>query len=78
MANKTKRALCSESARKYLLERSAERYSVGGILQRTGLDVQTFPSPDGKKANLFASLGPKDIGGLMLAGHTAIGQDLIG
>ena len=43
---------------------------LAGILKPMGLDVQTFTSPDGKKANLFATLGPKDKGGLMLAGHT--------
>jgi acetylornithine deacetylase len=40
------------------------------ILQGIGLEVRTFPSPDGKKANVFATLGPRDVGGLMLAGHT--------
>jgi acetylornithine deacetylase len=43
---------------------------VADVLKQMGLDVQAFPSPDGKKVNLFATLGPRDVGGLMLAGHT--------
>lgn len=39
-------------------------------LKGIGLDVHVFPSPDGRKANVFATLGPRDLGGLMLAGHT--------
>ena len=33
------------------------------------LRVQTYASEDGRKANLYATLGPWDKGGLMLAGH---------
>ena len=43
---------------------------VSGLLLKLGFDVQTFASPDGRKANVFATLGPPDAGGLMLAGHT--------
>src|SRR3989304_2093308 len=38
-------------------------------LKRIGLRVEIFASEDGKKANVFATLGPVDRGGLMLSGH---------
>jgi len=48
-------------------------------LRALGLETARFASPDGAKANLFATLGPADAGGLMLAGHTDVvpveGQD---
>ncbi len=34
-----------------------------------GMEVEVFNDKDGAKANLFATLGPRDTGGLMLAGH---------
>ena len=44
-----------------------------------GAIVKIIPNEDGSKANLFATLGPKDIGGVMLSGHTDVvpvtGQD---
>lgn len=40
-----------------------------GVLKNLGMEVGTVASAEGKKANLFASLGPRDRGGLMLAGH---------
>ncbi|HEX7928592.1 MAG TPA: acetylornithine deacetylase, partial [bacterium] len=43
---------------------------VSDVLKKVGLDVQAFPSKDGKKVNVYATLGPKDVGGLMRAGHT--------
>lgn len=43
---------------------------IASLLSGMGLEVLTLPSPDGRKANLFATLGPRDTGGLMLAGHT--------
>ena len=48
-------------------------------LKTLGMAVEAFPSPDGRKANLLATLGPVDEGGLMLSGHTDVvpveGQD---
>ena len=38
-------------------------------LKGLGMEVLVNASPDGKKANLLATLGAKDVGGLMLAGH---------
>lgn len=38
-------------------------------LKALGLEVAIDTSEDGAKANLFATLGPRDVGGLMLAGH---------
>ncbi|MEE8397168.1 MAG: acetylornithine deacetylase [bacterium] len=40
-----------------------------GVLKNLGMEVGTVASAEGQKANLFASLGPRDRGGLMLAGH---------
>ena len=48
-------------------------------LKALGMDVLVNTSPDGTKANLLATLGPVDTGGLMLAGHMDVvpvaGQD---
>ena len=38
-------------------------------LKGLGMQVLTDASPDGRKANLLATLGAPDTGGLMLAGH---------
>ncbi len=38
-------------------------------LEALGLAVEVFPGEDGAKANLLATLGTPDVGGLMLAGH---------
>mgnify|MGYP005676837825 FL=1 len=44
-----------------------------------GASVKIIPNQDGSKANLFATLGPQDSGGVMLSGHTDVvpvaGQD---
>jgi acetylornithine deacetylase len=34
--------------------------------------VRLFKSPDGRKANLFATLGPRDRAGVLLSGHTDV------
>ncbi len=39
-------------------------------LKGLGLAPKMFPSPEGKHASVFATLGPADMGGLMLSGHT--------
>lgn len=41
-------------------------------LQALGAEVLLDTSEDGRKANLFATLGPRDTPGLMLAGHTDV------
>lgn len=41
-------------------------------LRAAGLEVERYASEDGRKANLLATLGPLDVGGLMLAGHTDV------
>lgn len=38
-------------------------------LKGAGLRTEAVPSVDGQKADLFATMGPVDQGGLMLAGH---------
>lgn len=39
-----------------------------------GLDVESrlVPSPDGQKANLYATIGPQVAGGVVLSGHTDV------
>ncbi len=37
-----------------------------------GVDSVTVPSPDGTKANLFATVGPVADGGVVLSGHTDV------
>ncbi len=52
---------------------------VRGFLDELGLATTLVPSPDGEKANLFATLGPAGQGGLLLSGHSDVvpveGQD---
>lgn len=38
-------------------------------MQALGMTVEVFSNEDGSKANVFATLGAPDTGGLMLAGH---------
>jgi acetylornithine deacetylase len=44
------------------------------VLDRPGISLRRYPSPDGRKANLWARLGPApapgDRAGLVLSGHT--------
>jgi len=44
-----------------------------------GVDSHLVPSEDGRKANLYATIGPEDRGGVLLSGHTDVvpvdGQD---
>ena len=37
-----------------------------------GASVKIIPNVDESKANLFATLGPQDVGGVMLSGHTDV------
>ncbi len=50
-----------------------------GVLEPCGATCMTVPSPDGRKANLFATIGPEDRGGILLSGHSDVvpvdGQD---
>ena len=45
---------------------------VRDTLSRHGVDSQLVPSPDGRKANLFATVGPMAEGGVVLSGHTDV------
>ena len=45
---------------------------VAARLDAVGADWQVIPDADGGKANLFATTGPRDIGGVMLSGHTDV------
>lgn len=52
---------------------------VHSLFRARGIACQLLPSPDGLKANFFASTGPVDQPGIILSGHTDIvpidGQD---
>src|SRR5215469_5355583 len=52
---------------------------VRGWLEHHGLESQLVFDETGRKANLYATIGPPDIGGVMLSGHTDVvpvdGQD---
>ena len=41
-------------------------------LEDAGADVHLQSSPDGRKANLFATLGPLEPGGIVLSGHSDV------
>lgn len=41
-------------------------------LSQCGAEVQVFDDPSGKKANLFATIGPKIDGGIVLSGHSDV------
>ncbi len=41
-------------------------------LAEAGVEATLIPDPDGKKANLYATIGPKDRPGVMLSGHTDV------
>lgn len=52
---------------------------VRGYLADLGIDSRLVPDETGKKANLFATIGPADVPGIVLSGHTDVvpvdGQD---
>jgi acetylornithine deacetylase len=52
---------------------------VAALLTDCGIQAEVIDNPDGTKANLYASTGPGQIGGVMLSGHTDVvpidGQD---
>jgi acetylornithine deacetylase len=42
------------------------------LLRGAGAEVAVIRTPDGHKANLFATIGPRDRGGVLLSGHTDV------
>jgi acetylornithine deacetylase len=42
------------------------------LLRDAGAEVRVIPDASGQKANLFATIGPRDRGGVMLSGHTDV------
>lgn len=42
------------------------------FLVARGIEVQLVPNAEGTKANLFATIGPKGHGGILLSGHTDV------
>lgn len=45
---------------------------VAHLLEQRGIECRIISSPDGRKANLFATIGPADVPGIMLSGHTDV------
>ncbi len=45
---------------------------VSDLLKPLGFRIQLAPSEDGRKANLYASIGPEDVAGVVLSGHTDV------
>lgn len=45
---------------------------VQALLAEAGIAATLIPEPGGAKANLFATLGPEGVGGVMLSGHTDV------
>ena len=52
---------------------------IRGLLADVGVETTLIPNAEGTKANLLATIGPTDQGGVMLSGHTDVvpvdGQD---
>lgn len=42
---------------------------IADYLERFGVEAQILPGPEGDRANLFATIGPRDVPGLVLSGH---------
>lgn len=42
---------------------------IADYLDRFGISAQLLPGPEGDRANLFATIGPHDVPGLILSGH---------
>jgi acetylornithine deacetylase len=47
-------------------------YYVRDLLSEAGIDALLIPDAGGTKANLFATVGPAGMGGVMLSGHTDV------
>ncbi len=45
---------------------------VQGLLKQAGAEVVIIKNDDGTKANLYATIGPKDHAGVLLSGHTDV------
>jgi acetylornithine deacetylase len=45
---------------------------VQGLLHGAGVETMLVESADGTRANLFATIGPRDRGGVVLSGHTDV------
>lgn len=45
---------------------------VAGLLAEAGVAAVLIPDAGGGKANLYATVGPADVGGVMLSGHTDV------
>ena len=45
---------------------------VRGVLEPLGFTCRLAPSENGRKANLYASIGPEDVPGIVLSGHSDV------
>ena len=42
---------------------------IADYLGRCGVEAQLLPGPEGDRSNLFATIGPRNVAGLVLSGH---------
>lgn len=57
------------------LSRTSNRELIGfvqGLLHDAGIETMLVESEDATRANLFATIGPRDRGGIVLSGHTDV------
>src|SRR6218665_1291373 len=45
---------------------------IAAYLKQHGVESEKIFDATGKKANLYATIGPKDVGGIVLSGHTDV------
>jgi hypothetical protein len=45
---------------------------IAQYLKTFGVETQILPGPEGDRANLFATIGPREVPGIVLSGHTDV------
>ena len=75
MSERTSRALLARLIGFATVSRDSNLALIGFIrdyLADLGVECELFHNAEGTKANLFATLGPQDLGGVVLSGHTDV------
>ncbi|ATP45377.1 acetylornithine deacetylase [Pseudomonas putida] len=75
MSERTSRALLARLIGFATVSRDSNLALIGFIrdyLADLGVECELFHNAEGTKANLFATLGPQDVGGVVLSGHTDV------
>jgi len=75
MNERTSRALLARLIGFATVSRDSNLALIGFIrdyLADLGVECELFHNAEGTKANLFATLGPQDVGGVVLSGHTDV------